>query len=168
MELTIKLKNSFGRLASREPFVITSAEDEKYSLNLDGDLRIYNAVAVFKMGDHVKEVKVPGYPHNYGGLNEIKRIEVPDEFVHEGILEVEISVLSHGFVVAKYHVEPIIFARVDTQFTGCPEFEELKAQVAQFKKENDELHDKIVAQDLQINLLKDDVARLFEIVEQQP
>lgn len=123
MELTIKLKNSYGRLASREPFVITTAENERYFLNLDGDVRLNNLVAVFRMGDLVKEVK------HYGGLNEVKQVEVPAEFVREGLLEVEIHVISHGFVSAKYHVEPIVFSRVDTHFTGCPEFEELKALV---------------------------------------
>ena len=123
MELTIKLKNSYGRLASREQFVITTAEDERYFLNLDGDVRLNNLVAVFRMGDLVKEVKY------YGGLNEVKQVEVPAEFVREGLLEVEIHVISHGFVSAKYHVEPIVFSRVDTHFTGCPEFEELKALV---------------------------------------
>lgn len=123
MELTIKLKNSYGRLATREPFVITTAEDERYFLNLDGDVRLNNLVAVFRMGDLVKEVK------HYGGLNEVKQVEVPAEFVREGLLEVEIHVISHGFVSAKYHVEPIVFSRVDTHFTGCPEFEELKALV---------------------------------------
>lgn len=127
MELTIKLKNSYGRLATREPFVITTAEDERYFLNLDGDVRLYNLVAVFRMGDLVKEVKYPGGVPR--GLNEVKQVEVPAEFVREGLLEVEIHVISHGFVSAKYHVEPIVFSRVDTHFTGCPEFEELKALV---------------------------------------
>lgn len=123
MELTIKLKKSFGRLASREPFIITSANDEQYFLNLDADTLIKNCVAVFRRGQHSAEVKA------FEPLGEVKQIRIPDEFVQEGAVECEIQVISHGVTVAKYHVEPIVFARVDTRFEGHPEIEELRQLV---------------------------------------
>ena len=125
MELTIKLKKSFGRLASREPFIITSANDEQYSLNLDADTLIKNCIAVFRRGQHSAEVR------QFEPLGEVKQIRIPNEFVQEGAVECEIQVISHGVTVAKYHVEPIVFARVDTHFEGHPEIEELRQKVAE-------------------------------------
>ena len=123
MELTIKLKKSFGRLASREPFIITSANNEEYFLNLDADTLIKKCIAVFRKGQHSAEV------HAEEPLGEVKQIRIPDEFVQEGAVECEIQVISHGVTVAKYHVEPIVFARVDTHFEGHPEIEELRQLV---------------------------------------
>lgn len=160
MELTIKLKNSYGRLANREPFVITTAEDERYFLNLDSDLRINNVVAVFRRGQEVVEKRY------FEPLGEVKQIEIPDTLVKEGVIEVEIKVLSHGLVVATYHVEPIVFARVDTHFEGHAEIEELRQKVAEQDKRIAELLALVDGLHERLKLTETQVREIWEYEEQ--
>lgn len=160
MELTIKLKNSYGRLANREPFVITTAEDERYFLNLDGDLRINNVVAVFRRGQEVVEKRY------FEPLGEVKQIEIPDVLVKEGVIEVELKVLSHGLTVATYHVEPIVFARVDTHFEGHAEIEELCQKVAEQDNRIAELLALVDGLHERLKLTETQVREIWEYEEQ--
>ena len=159
MELTIKLKKSFGRLASREPFIITSANDEQYFLNLDADTLIKNCVAVFRRGQHSAEVR------QFEPLGEVKQIRIPDEFVQEGAVECEIQVISHGVTVAKYHVEPIVFARVDTHFEGHPEIEELRQTIAKKDEQIAALVQSINALDARVAVAEAEIQRIWEASE---
>ena len=160
MELTIKLKKSFGRLASREPFIITSANDEQYFLNLDADTLIKKCIAVFRKGQHSVEV------HAEDPLGEVKQIRIPDSIVQEGAVECEIQVISHGVTVAKYHVEPIVFARVDTHFEGHPEIEELRQTIAKKDEQIAALVQSINALEARVVVNEQDIDRLYQAIEQ--
>lgn len=160
MELTIKLKNSYGRLANREPFVITADTDERYLLNLDADLVLRRVTATFKMGSQVES------KNYFPEIGEVKQIEIPSAFAKEGTLEVEIKVLSHGLTVATYHVEPIVFARVDTHFEGHAEIEELRKKVAEQDNRIAELLALVDGLHERLKLTETQVREIWEYEEQ--
>lgn len=160
MEKTIKLKNSYGRLADREPFVISTANEERFFLNIDSDIAIHKLIVVYRRGNYSAEQRY------FPPVGEVKQIEIPAEFVKVGTLEIELHVVSYGTTIAKYHVEPIVFAQIETGFEGHPEIEEYKSALQAQRAEIEQLSALIGTLNARLYDAEEQLDRLYEAIEQ--
>ena len=156
MNKTVKLYNTVGRLADREPFILQ--ENEKFLLDLDCDV-VINDCKVYYSKDGAKATRHYQTP-------DLKQIEIPEEFVGIGTLEIEIDILSHGIAIRRHYVDPITFVAVDEGFKGHVEYERLLEKVAELEnkvKEQDELINGLVER---LMLTEQQVREIWEYEEQ--
>ena len=122
MEISIKLAAAYGRLSTREPFIIVANED-----------------LTLKFESTVKHDKLVVNISGNGARNAIKctddKLVVPREYLAAGSLEIEVSALLGGILVRSWSVEPILLKEVDTGFAGHAEFEEIKAELTMIKEQ---------------------------------
>lgn len=124
MDIKIELKNSFGRLAVREPFLIGT--DSAPRLVFDTDYALNDAIVTFKTdGQALRSFRVQNLRRD--------GITVPRDMVRAGTLYVTLALLVGERAVKRYTVEPIVFAEEDTGFAGHPEFEAILTQLAAVK-----------------------------------
>lgn len=123
MDIKVELKNSFGRLAVREPFLIGA--DTVPRLIFVTDYALNDAIVTFKTDERTHSFRV----------QDLRRdgITVPQDMVKAGTLHVTLALLVGERVVKRYTVEPVVFAEEDTGFAGHPEFEAILTQLAAAK-----------------------------------
>lgn len=142
MNIAIELKNSFGRLAQREPFLIC---DNPTRLTFETDYVLKDAFVVLKNATATQKLRLADISDGF---------ELPREFVTAGELNVSITLMRRGKAVKTWQVEPIVFTESDLGFTGLPEFERVLSELAvltEVVKEQQsiiaELADKVAAMD---------------------
>lgn len=119
MEIRVKLREAFGELQNREPFLLTT-ESRPY-LFVESDFPLIDTVVTFK--NEQTEVK-------YRLLNVSKHgIAIPVEFIKSGTLFIKIVLLENGTQIKSWEVEPIIFKESNDIFQGLPAYEELLKRI---------------------------------------
>ena len=119
MTIEIALKNSFGRLSNREPFLI--ATDTPVVLAFHSDYALKDTM--------VKFISDTGRTCSFRLAN-LSEIEVPQAFVHAGTVTVEVALIVKEQVVKRWSVEPIVLMEDTTGFSLHPEFEDIRARLA--------------------------------------
>lgn len=123
--IKIYLQRSNGRLSQRGSFVL--ADNEKPILDFVCDYVMKDFVVSFK-NEH-KQASLR--------FKNTTQVAIPYEFLEVGVLEVKVDLIAYGKTQVTYHVEPIVFARVDAHFEGHAEIEELRQLV---KRQGELLH----------------------------
>lgn len=119
MTIEIALKNSYGRLSNREPFLI--ATDTPVVLAFHSDYALKDTM--------VKFISDTGRTCSFRLAN-LSEIEVPQAFVHAGTVTVEVALIVKEQVVKRWSVEPIVLMEDTTGFSLHPEFEDIVARLA--------------------------------------
>lgn len=118
MTIEIALKNSYGRLSNREPFLL--AKDTPVSLKFTSDYLLSAAIVRFENGAAKSSVRV----------SNLYTITVPEACKKAGELKVSVSLLVRERVAKTWTVEPIVLAEDSTGFSLHPEFEDIVARLA--------------------------------------
>jgi hypothetical protein len=118
MTIEIALKNSYGRLSVREPFLI--ATDTPVVLAFHSDYALKDTM--------VKFISDTGKSCSFRLAN-LSEIEIPQAFVHAGTVTVEVALIVKEQVVKRWSVEPIVLAEDSTGFSLHPEFEDIRARL---------------------------------------
>lgn len=118
MTIEIALKNSYGRLSNREPFLI--ATDTPVVLAFHSDYALKDTM--------VKFTSDTGRTCSFRLAN-LSEIEIPQAFVHAGTVKVELALIVAEKVVKRWDVEPIVLAEDITGFSLHPEFEDIRARL---------------------------------------
>lgn len=119
MEIKINLQKSFGKLAQREPFILV--DEPRPLLTFESDYVLADTIVVFKDDKQERKCHLK---------NITDGIMLPTEFVHAGVLHINITLLGKGVPVKSWEVEPIIFRELDTGFQGLPAFDEILKRVS--------------------------------------
>lgn len=117
MTIEIALKNSYGRLSNREPFLL--AKDTPVSLKFTSDYLLSAAIVRFENGAAKSSVRV----------SNLYTITVPEACKKAGELKVSVSLLVRERVAKTWTVEPIVLAEDTTGFSLHPEFEDIRARL---------------------------------------
>lgn len=117
MTIEIALKNSYGRLSNREPFLL--AKDTPVSLKFTSDYLLSAAIVRFENGTAKSSVRV----------SNLYTITVPEACKKAGELKVSVSLLVRERVAKTWTVEPIVLAEDITGFSLHPEFEDIRARL---------------------------------------
>lgn len=118
MKIEIALKNSYGRLSNREPFLL--AKDTPLALAFSSDYLLSTAIVRFENGAAKSSVRV----------SNLSEIAVPESCKKAGELKVSVSLLVRERVAKTWTVEPIVLAEDITGFSLHPEFEDIVARLA--------------------------------------
>lgn len=118
MTIEIALKNSYGRLSNREPFLI--ATDTPVVLAFHSDYLLSTAIVRFENGAAKSSVRV----------SNLAEIAVPESCKKAGELKVSVSLLVRERVAKTWTVEPIMLVEDSTGFSLHPEFEDIRARLA--------------------------------------
>lgn len=119
MEIKINLQKSYGRLAQREPFFIV--DEPRPLLTFESDYVLADTIVVFKDDKTERKCRLK---------NITDGIMLPTEFVHAGVLHINITLLGNGVPVKSWEVEPIIFRELDTGFQGLPAFDDILKRIS--------------------------------------
>lgn len=122
MNIEIKLQNSYGRLAQREPFLLT--DNDAPFLVFDCDYVLSDTVVTVCCAEGKKQLRLRDLNSGF---------TLPAEFVKAGEVNVTVDLLIKGNTVKTWHVEPIVFAEHDAGFVGLPELEQILADLAAVK-----------------------------------
>lgn len=117
MTIEIALKNSYGRLSNREPFLL--AKDTPLALAFSSDYLLSTAIVRFENGAAKSSVRV----------SNLSEIAVPEACKKAGELKVSVSLLVRERVAKTWTVEPIVLIEDTTGFAGHPEFEDIVARL---------------------------------------
>ena len=145
MTIKVTLNNNGGRLALREPFLVS--QGTPVAVEFETDYVLSDCFVSFKRGERKATQRVKN----------LSCIGVPSGFVGAGTLTIEVTAIVNEKPVKRWTVEPIVFREFEAGFYGMPEFENMLAQLCDIAGKTEELL-------LAVDNLKTRVETLEEVV----
>lgn len=152
MTIKVTLNNNGGRLALREPFLVS--QGTPVAVEFGTDYVLSDCFVSFKRGERKATQRVKN----------LSCIGVPQGFVGAGTLEIEVAALVNEKPVKRWTVEPIIFREFEAGFYGMSEFESLRVQLCDIAEKTGDL---LVAVDdlkTRVQALEEVVANIDDII----
>lgn len=156
MNIKVKLDRLYGRLSTREPFLL--AEGENLTVEFKSDYELTGAIVNLENGKKNAQVKLNG-----------TTFDVPQSLIMAGSLYMDVNLYAYGRIVKTFVVEPIVLTSASPTLKGHPELELIKETLSKQEEIIEDLQKNITELNERINefqSLREEISNLWQAVEQ--